>query len=378
MYRGRRGVHCRRSAYRRSKDALDEMYKQGSTAAERVLSALGVYGSSKFSDEFKYCVDELLKVCASDRPEKLRNILFANKTTNAFPSVFAVLAIAFHELTIKESRKISDYANVKKALQNLSERIDTSRKAGSPDERRKNVDTVKGLVGACFVEANGQTSLIYGNHTAIDVESLIRRSEIETANYELKQGLLLLSENGGTDPNIIERVVKTICAIANNGPRSVGKILIGVCDKEKDAARVKEIDHVEPKKVGSRFVVGVSREARRLDCALEKYFSLWKDGIRKSALSPALRDSVLSNIDFNSFYSLGVIVITIRSQSELSFVGNEVYWRNADATERTDDPKKSQSWRSGSDEEVVEPWAFFLLGASDRPEGALKKLRAKR
>lgn len=324
----------------RSKDALDEIYKQGSIDAERVLSALGVYGSSKFSDEFKYCVDEILKVCASDKPEKLRNIIFAKKTTNAFPSVFAVLAIAFHELIIKESKKISDYAAVKKALRNLSERIDTSRKAGSPDERRKNVDTVKGLVGACFVEADVQKSLIYGNHTAIDVESLVRRSEIELANYELKQGLLLLSENGGIDPDILDKVVKTICAIANNGPRSVGKLLIGVCDKEADADRIKEIDSVEPKKVGSRFVVGVRREANRLKLSLEKYFSLWKEGIRKSALSSALRDSVLSNIDYNAFYSLGVIVITIPSQNELSFVGNDVYWRNADATERADNPKK--------------------------------------
>jgi len=325
----------------RSKDALDEIYKEESTESDRVLNALGVHGSSKFSDEFKYCVDEILKVCASDRPEKLRDIIFAKKSNNPFPSVFAVLAIAFHELTIKESKKVCDYPSVKKALRNLSEgRIDTGRKATSPDERRRNVDTVKGLVGAFFVEGDGQKSVIYGNHTAIDVESLIRRSEIELANYELKQGLLVLSENGDIDSEIIGKVVKTICAIANNGPKSVGKILVGICDKEKDATRVKEIDRVEPKKVGSRFVVGVNREANRLGLSLEKYFSLWKEGIRKSALSPALRDSVLSNIDFNAFYGLGVIVITVPSQMELSFVGKEVYWRSADATEHADDSRK--------------------------------------
>jgi Protein of unknown function DUF262 len=324
----------------RSKDALDEIYVQGSEESDRVLNALGVYGASKFSDEFKYCLDEILKVCACERPEKLRDIIFAKRTTNPFPSVFSVLAIAFHELIIRESKKISDYASAKKALRNLSERIDTGRKATSPDERRKNVDTVKGLVGTCFVAAKDQKPVIYGNHTTIDVESLIRRSEIELANYELKQGLLFLKLNGGIDPDIIERVVKTICAIANNGPKSVGKILIGVCDKETDADRVREIDRIEPKKVGSRFVVGVNREAVRLNVPLEKYFSLWKDGIRKSALSSALRDSVLSNVDFNSFYGLGVIVITVPSQSELSFVGQEVYWRNADATERADNHKK--------------------------------------
>jgi hypothetical protein len=34
-----------------------------------------------------------------------------------------------------------------------------------------------------------------------------------------------------------------------------------------------------------------------------------------------------------SFYGLGVIVITVPSQLSLSYVGDEVYWRNGDSTE---------------------------------------------
>ena len=325
----------------RAKDALDEIYLQGSDESDRVLSALEVYGSSKFSDEFKYCIDEILKVCASEKPEKLRDIVFKKKrTTNAFPSVFAVLILAFHELIINERKKITDYSGVKNALTDLSERIDTSRKATSPDERRKNVDTVKGLIGACFVKADISASQIYGDHTTIDIESVIRRSEIELSNYELKQGLLLVSEKGGIDVNIIDNITKTICAIANNGSESVGKIIIGVTDKDKDAEKIKDIDKIDPKKIGKRFVVGVNREAKRLGIAVEQYFSTWKDSIKKSNLSPALRDLVLSNIDFNSFYGLGVIVITIPSQRELSFAGDEVYWRNGDSTERVESPKQ--------------------------------------
>jgi hypothetical protein len=35
-----------------------------------------------------------------------------------------------------------------------------------------------------------------------------------------------------------------------------------------------------------------------------------------------------------------VIVITIPSQKELSYVGEEVYWRNADSTELANTPKR--------------------------------------
>jgi Protein of unknown function DUF262 len=316
----------------RSKDALDEIFLRGSAESERVLGALEVYGVDKIANEIKYCVAELLKVCDTDGPVKLRDLIFSKKTTNAFPSVFAVVLIALHETIVGSGRKIGDYAGVKKALENLSDRIETGRKATAADERRKNVDTVKGLVDSYFVQASKLSEEIYGDHTTVDIEAVIRRSEIELANYELKQGLLMLTEGGGQDPDMIEKLVRTICAIANIGPRSTGKILIGVTNKKADAERTKKLDGIEAKKVGKRFVVGVNREARRLGISVEQYFAKWKDGIRNSGLSEGLRDAVLSSMDFNSFYGLGVIVITIPSQSGVSYVGEELYWRDGDST----------------------------------------------
>lgn len=324
----------------RSKDALDEIYAKGSPVSEQMLSALEVYGSTKVSDEIKYCVDELLKVCDADEPIKLRNLLFTKTNTNAFPSVFAVILLAFHELTVGKKKKISDYSGLKKSLDNLASRIDTGRKGTAADERRKNIDSVKGIISPYFVRDQKISKAIYSDHTVVDIEGVIRRSEIELANYELKQGLLSLSEAREEDVFMIDKAIKTICAIANIGPESTGKIIIGVTDKKADSERIRKLDQIDPKKVGKRYVVGVSREARRLGLSLEKYFSKWKDGIKKSALTASLRDSVLSSMDFNSFYGLGVIVITVLPQSSVSYVGEELWWRNGDSTECITSPKK--------------------------------------
>jgi hypothetical protein len=324
----------------RSKDALDEIYMKGSPECERILNALEIYGVNKIDDEIKYCVDQLLEICLLDQPIKLRDLVFAKRTTNAFPSVFAVILIAIHEIIVGQNKKIANYPGVRKALDNLSERIDTSRKATASEERRKNIDTVKGLIGTCFVSEVTLPQTIYGNHTTVHVEDLIRRSEIELSNYELKQGLLMLVEDGRIDLNILDKVVNTICAIANIGPNSIGKILVGVTDKPADAERVNKIDGIDPKKVGRRFVVGVNREAKRMGISVEQYFSKWRDSIKNSQLSESLRDSVLSNMDFNSFYGLGVIVITIPSQANISYVGDELYWRNGASTELATLPKQ--------------------------------------
>jgi hypothetical protein len=244
-----------------------------------------------------------------------------------------VILIAFYELIVGEGKKVSNYIVLQESLKDISSRIETGRKATSPEERRKNIDAVKGIIGADFVKETKLSEMIYSNHTAVDIEAIIRRSEIELANYELKQGLLVLKDEGGEDAQMIDKVVKTICAIANIGPKSSGTILIGVTDKKADADRVKKVDGTEAKKVGKRFVVGVNREAKRLGISVEKYFSKWKDGIKKSGLSPTLRDNVLSNMDFNSFYGLGLIAIAVPPQQEVSYVDDQIYWRNGDSTE---------------------------------------------
>ena len=192
---------------------------------------------------------------------------------------------------------------------------------------------MKGIIGPHFVKDTKMAKQIYSDHTAVDIEAVVRRSEIELPNYELKQGLLTLAPGATIDPDIVDKVVKTICAMANIGPKSTGKVLIGITDKKADADRAKKLDGIEPKKIGRRFVVGVNREAKRLGITKEKYFSKWKDGIKNSKLTPELRDAVLSNMDFNEFYGLGVIVITILPQQSLSYVGDDIYWRNGDATE---------------------------------------------
>jgi hypothetical protein len=322
----------------RSKDALDAIYRLGSPESDRVSNALEVYGSEKFTEEFKFCIDEIIKVCNEGKPEKLRDIVFKKRTTNAFPSVFASILIAFHELIIKESKKITDYAGIRKDIVDLAgKRLET--RATSSSERRKNIDQIKGLIGKYFVEADIR-SQIYGNHATTDIEEAIRRSEIELADYELKQGLLSLSDQRGIDPQLIDKVIRTIVAIANNGTNRVGKVIIGVTDKDADADRIKKLDGIEPKKIGKRFVVGVIREAKVLGLSVENYFSKWKDAIRNSEMSLSLKNSILSNMDFNSFYGLGIIVVTIPPQKELSYVGEEIYWRNSDSTELAKTPKQ--------------------------------------
>lgn len=321
----------------RSKSALDEIYLTGSSEAERISAALEVYGAEKFAQEFKFCVTEIEKCCAPENA-KLRDIIYEQRTTNSFPSLFALVFIAFHELIINEGKAISDYSCVAESLKNITGRLDTSRRSTSPEERRRNVDTIKALIRDCFVEKDIKEQ-IYSHYSSVEIDNLIRRSEIEQSNYELKQGLLNLDQDRRLNESLVDRLLETICAIANCGYRRGGKLILGVADSDDDVKRIEQMDGIDALRVGRKAVVGVRREAEVLGEAMEDYFNLVVNKIRQSALSEPLKADVLSNIQFDEYFGLGVLVISIPAQSELSFLDDEAFYREGNSTHKAEGGK---------------------------------------
>ncbi|GAA3228327.1 DUF262 domain-containing protein [Oerskovia jenensis] len=313
-----------------SKDALDSVYNAGDAESERISLALDSYGASRIKDEFKYCIQEVQNIAAAGGSEKLRKVLFRGSSNNPFPNVFTVLLIALHESLVTEKRTIADHAGVKRALANLSDRFDSSRKSTISDERRKNVNIVKGLIASSLVD--GAPDGVYSNPSMIDLDAIIRRSQVETARYELKQGILALAESRDVNSSVMEKVIKTICGIANCGPEAGGVVLIGVADKPADVQRIAELDGVTPIQVGGRSVVGITREAGLLGETVEQYVGRWKHSIRNSGLSEPLRSEVLSAFDFNDYLGLGVLVLRVPVQRTLSYVDDRVYVRSHDDT----------------------------------------------
>jgi len=101
-----------------------------------------------------------------------------------------------------------------------------------------------------------------------------------------------------------------------------------------------KLDQIQPRIVGKRTVVGIKREAKALGKSVEEYFHLIRDRIRKSGLSEPLKGDTLSHLDFNTFYDLGVLVISIPSQTDISYYGDEVYYRDGDQTKEAEGPRR--------------------------------------
>jgi predicted HTH transcriptional regulator len=166
----------------------------------------------------------------------------------------------------------------------------------------------------------------------MDIDGAIRRSDIEAPHYELKQGILRLDAQRQIDPGILDKIMETICAIANNGPERSGLLLLGVADGEDDISRIESLDGIAARMVGRKGVVGIRREADHLNESVESYFVRIKEAIASSDLSEPLRAAVLSGMSFNDYFGMGVTVINVPAQNTVSTLGERVFVRQGDST----------------------------------------------
>jgi hypothetical protein len=94
------------------------------------------------------------------------------------------------------------------------------------------------------------------------LENSLRRSRIETARYEFKQGILHLTENRNIDKNLIGKIIKTTTAIANTAQGEDGFLFIGIADKLRDAERIEELYGIKFIEKYGKFIVGIDREVQ--------------------------------------------------------------------------------------------------------------------
>lgn len=324
-------------AVERSKEKLDSIYDPAREDSTLVEGALQAYGEKRLADEIKYIISLIDQIACTKNPVSLRAIIFKSGTTNPFPTIFSTIFLAFHEIVFKNTKIPSDFAQAYKCLTNITEHLNTGRGSLSEDERNKNVRAAKGMLENSFVHGNPK-HLAHSSVSIIDFENLVRRSPVESARFELKQGIIDLDVKRNENLLIIDNVLFAACGIANIGPSSEGHIFVGICDREDHSRRIQEIDKIVPLIIGNRFVVGVDREAKILGISIEKYFHKFRDRIKNSDLSQFLKDALLGNMEVINYRGVSVVHIYIPSQLQLSFVGDICYVRQGDQTLKASGP----------------------------------------
>ena len=321
-----------------SREYYDKLYSSAVTESTQLETQLAVYGSQRLSNELKSMFSVLRETVegASQERNALRKTV--SKSANPIKTAFYAIGMAFFQLVVREEQTPIDPLSILNSLKGLGDKIVYTAHYATTEDRQKNIDLTRGLLARHFVKKE-PSALKHGPGLVLDFENSLRRSKIETARYEFKQGILNLAKDRSKNKDLLDRIVETICGIANVGPGAEGYLYIGVANVPKDAERIAQLDGVNPIQIGDVFVVGVEREAKLLNLSLENYVTIFASAIKSSLLSEPLKSQVLAGFDTVSYRGLSVIRITIPKQEDISFVGEDAFVRDGPNTDKVTGPK---------------------------------------
>jgi len=324
----------------RSRERLDNLYDEESSYFLSLENALAIYGSNRLEENIVKTFSllaESIETYSLDN-KCLLNIVNSG-SSNPIPQAFYTIFMAFFELVIDLDLRPANSQGIMEALKNLQKKLDLSHRYAKIQDRRNNINQTKGLIQDYFAKQDTSTSG-HGAELIQAFKNSLLRSRIETAKYECKQGLLDLSPTSRKLNNDLpQRLVETICGIANSDPDTDGYIFIGVADKKQDAEKIKNLDGLNPLEINGRYVVGIDREARVLGKTLDDHVGILINAIKKSALTDSLKTQVLMKIDTICYKGCSVIIINVPCQKAVSFVGETAFIRENSSTVEAKGPK---------------------------------------
>ena len=324
-----------------SKESLDEAYDPQSKIFDQIVTAISAYKPDKLEVEIKTVFSVLQDALLKKPKGFLRNLLRDGGSGNPVKTEFYALFMAFFELIVRKEMTPQNYEKIFSALADVSSKMKKGSHYIASADRKQNIGVVVGLIQDAFVKKD-PALLGHGPGLYLDLVNSIKRSRVETARYEFKQGLVSLGEKRLLEDNAFEEIFKTIAAIANCGPdMENGFIFLGLADKKADADRVQSLDKILPISIDARYVVGIEREAKVLGKSLDQYVQLFASKLKGSQLSDPLKTQMLSRLDVVDCQGLQVMRISVPRQASESYYGNEIYFRDGNATKRADGKQAS-------------------------------------
>lgn len=320
------------------KNDRDNYYNYGSdpskNRSEEYSRAIHVYTNEALISDFFETHDALEAVL----PTRFATHIGVSSGGRA-PRYWHAVYLAFYELMHKDHLTVSSESGASQALHNIAKttlRIPRGSGTWTSENKRELIDAVKGILRRHFEpRENEHRSPRYGWKS--EFQTILGNARVEQTLFECKQGILNLSpvEPVEEDSRFIEKLQKTLTAMANTAPNAEGFLMIGISDSSDDTARIRSLYSVEPARHRDFDIVGVDREAKRMNLTPHDYFERLITKVSGgSDLTPEMADMIRRNARVIIYEGHTVIVFSVTGLDRPQPYGENFYQRNGSHTEK--------------------------------------------
>lgn len=244
------------------------------------------------------------------------------------PRYFQLLFLALHNLLVKKEKKIEDYDLVYNKLSNISNVTMNIAGGGgwwASKEKNELIQATSAVLAPCLVDRNMDDPMYYSYAT--ELETLLNQSKTENSQYDFKQGLFDLKTEI-LNEELINKIFKTLTAMANTDNKAVGYVIIGVADKFEDAEKIKNKYGEDYVRRGTFYINGVDGEVKKYYGGnYDKYFSMIKNKLQNAPITEHYRRQLGAKIRMVNYYNKSVIILKLTSDNGAVMYDNAYYTR---------------------------------------------------
>ncbi|MGN9160457.1 GmrSD restriction endonuclease domain-containing protein [Clostridium sulfidigenes] len=280
------------------------------------------------NNQFMLVYSEINRILKLSK-KSFSQLIFSTPQSNKIPRYFQVIFLALHDLFIKKNMRINNIENLVSNLDSIGEKhINLSAGGGkwSAIERENNVKGISGILESSFVKSNEEDPAIAS--WAIELENILMQSKTEQSLYDFKQGFHRLEINGEFGKRTFSKVIKTLTAMANNGPENIGYVIVGVADNANDKDDIEKLYNIEAHKYNGFYITGVNGEvAMNYKSDLDSYSQKIIQLVKAEPIEDDYKSEICRNIKIINYYDKSVLVFRIKATEKPALYDGKYYER---------------------------------------------------
>lgn len=308
-----------------NQDVLNDYFgfAENRESFDEIESNVARVGQEIISSDFLRVFDQI-QLIISNHGHDLSNLIFKSAQQRA-PRNFYVLFMALHKLIIKESKEILDMRGLLQTLGGIAtdHMIITEGGNWSAKNREQNIDAIVGIISKHFGDGVAENPSVTVWNTK--VENILSQSFIEQQLYDFKQGFSVLDGSFSFDTGCFDKVIKTLTAMCNIGPKKTCFVIIGIADKKSDADRVKALFNSDYLNRNGKYITGIEHEAIKIKGSLEPYFNHLGSLINAQPISEDDKREIKQKIKLIKYFDKALVVFSMESGLTPKLY-NKDYW----------------------------------------------------
>lgn len=328
-------------AIRSSSDILNELYNFRKNNSKEIFNETNLADNIdlqiiKINEELireniRSVFDTLIQIIKVSG--KTFNSLIFNKPQLRITRYFQIVFISLYNLLIEQNKTIIDIKKLARSMENIgNKQIRLSEGGGnwSAKEKEGQIDALVGYLSKHFKK--GSTKDPASKHWITRLDNLLTQASTEQTLYDFKIGFCGLSEKGKIDfEKTVSKVIKTLTAMANTAPPSIGYCIIGVADGSTAAEQHKKYYSSEyiPSNLTTYYITGVENEAEKFFKDFDDYYINIINNIKKERISERDKSFICENIQTVKYNGKDLIILRLESDKTPSHFEDKYYTRHA-------------------------------------------------